>query len=207
MFCILCVQLNKYSIMKNKITLAVAVLCVAAFVTSCSVEKRHYMRGYHVEWNKNKKNNSVAVKEETANTVTLNATAPVAEEQTVVETPATVNAVPVTVAPAATQENAVTSTPAVQPQVENATVKQDVAKQEVVSKQEVKSAVKKAAKNSASGDPSKGLLIVLCFLIPWLAVGLATDWEVKPLIINLLLSLTCIGAIIHAIVVVNRNVK
>ncbi|MBK6526190.1 MAG: YqaE/Pmp3 family membrane protein [Crocinitomicaceae bacterium] len=47
--------------------------------------------------------------------------------------------------------------------------------------------------------------MVLCFFIPWLAVGLATDWDLKPLIFNLLWSLTCIGGIIHALVVVSRE--
>ncbi|MCX7605765.1 MAG: YqaE/Pmp3 family membrane protein [Bacteroidia bacterium] len=53
--------------------------------------------------------------------------------------------------------------------------------------------------------PSKGLLIVLAILIPWLAVGLATDWDLKHVVINLLLGIfTCIGGIIHAIIIVNK---
>lgn len=53
--------------------------------------------------------------------------------------------------------------------------------------------------------PSKGLLILLAFLIPWLAVGLATDWEAEHLIVNILLSVfTCLGGLIHAIIIVNK---
>jgi uncharacterized membrane protein YqaE (UPF0057 family) len=197
--------------MKNKFMLAVAVLVSATLITSCSIEKRHYMDGYHVEWKNNKKNNNaVAAEQKSAQTVALNEAAPVAVEQNAapaVEAPAQA------VAPVAAQENTVNTVVAAKPEVQNAVVTEkattkEAAKQNVVTKQAVKAAVKQAEKSSAAGDgPSKGLLIVLCFLLPWLAVGLATDWEVKPLIINLLLSLTCIGAIIHAIVIVNRNVK
>lgn len=197
--------------MKNKFMLAVAVLVSATLITSCSIEKRHYMDGYHVEWkNKNNKNNNVAAEQKTAQTVAINETAPVVVEQTTapaVEAPVQ-EAAPAVVA----QENAV-NTVVAKPTVENAVaaaqaVKQEAAKENVATKAAVKAAVKQAEKSSPmSGKPSKGVLILLCFLLPWLAVGLATGWEVKPLIINLLLSITCIGAIIHAIVVVNRNVK
>jgi len=43
--------------------------------------------------------------------------------------------------------------------------------------------VKKALKD----DVPTILLYVLCFFIPFLAVGLATDWDVKDVVINLLL--------------------
>lgn len=45
--------------------------------------------------------------------------------------------------------------------------------------------------SSLISKPSKGLLIVLAILIPWLAVGLATDWDLKHVIINLLLGFCC----------------
>ncbi|MBK9190441.1 MAG: YqaE/Pmp3 family membrane protein [Crocinitomicaceae bacterium] len=66
--------------------------------------------------------------------------------------------------------------------------------------------LKKVSKaESKSAGPSRGVLFILCFLIPWLAVGLATDWDLMPLVFNLLWSLTCIGGIIHALIVVNRE--
>ena len=52
--------------------------------------------------------------------------------------------------------------------------------------------------------PSKGVLIVLAILIPFVAVGLKTDWGM-PVIWNLLWC--CLGVlpgIIHALIVVNR---
>jgi uncharacterized membrane protein YqaE (UPF0057 family) len=196
--------------MKNKFILAVAVLVSATLITSCSIEKRHYMDGYHVEWkNKNNKNNTVAVQQEPTQTVVQNQTAPVSEEQNIAPVAVENNAQEAVVANEVKSNTvSVGTTESFSTAANEETVTNDAAAQNIVTKQAVKAAVKQAEKTSAPGDgPSKGLLILLCFLIPWLAVGLATNWEAKPLIINLLLSLTCIGAIIHAIVVVNRNVK
>lgn len=202
--------------MKNKFMLAVAVLVSATLITSCSIEKRHYMNGYHVEWkNKNSNKSSTVAVKESAQTVVAEQTVPVTEQTVAVAeelnisvvAPVVENTVQETVAPAQNNVSNVAAekTNAV---VSSEVVKQEVNTQDVVTKQDVKAAVKQAAKSSAPEDgPSKGLLIVLCFLLPWLAVGLATNWKAKPLIINLLLSVTCIGAIIHAIVIVNRNVK
>ncbi len=48
--------------------------------------------------------------------------------------------------------------------------------------------------------------ILLCIFIPFVAVGLATDWEVKDVVINVLLCLLCgIPGIIHAFIVCNRE--
>ncbi len=72
----------------------------------------------------------------------------------------------------------------------------------------VKTVLKKAKKNAknATHDVPVGLLYVLCFFIPWLAVGLVTDWDATPVISNLLWTLLCgVPGIIHAIVVVSRE--
>ena len=62
--------------------------------------------------------------------------------------------------------------------------------------------VKKALKN----DMPTGLLYLLCFLMPWLAVGFATDWDIKTVVINILWTFLCgIPGIIHAIIIVGRN--
>lgn len=60
-------------------------------------------------------------------------------------------------------------------------------------------------KASSRRGPDKALLIVLAFFVPWIAVGLATDWDVMPIIYNLLWTILCgFPAIIHAIVVISR---
>jgi uncharacterized membrane protein YqaE (UPF0057 family) len=82
--------------------------------------------------------------------------------------------------------------------VKNTTVKPTFA-QKVISK-----AILKKANDSKKGiDPI--LYIVLCIFISPVAVGLATDWNVKDVVINLLLCLTCIGGIIHAFIVCKRE--
>ena len=64
----------------------------------------------------------------------------------------------------------------------------------------------KASDSNLGGDVSTGLLYVLCFFIPFLAVGLATDWDVKTVLINLLWTCLCgIPGIIHAFIVVSKN--
>jgi uncharacterized membrane protein YqaE (UPF0057 family) len=68
----------------------------------------------------------------------------------------------------------------------------------------IKSKTSKLA-NSGSSD-SIVLLYILCFFIPFLAVGLATDWDVKKVVVNILLTMLCgIPGIIHAIIVVSKN--
>jgi uncharacterized membrane protein YqaE (UPF0057 family) len=180
-----------------------AVTCVLSFgmvFTSCSVEKRHYLNGYHVEWNKNnKKTLAVHEKAEPVKAIT-----PVQQEAVMSTATTSLTENTVTAAtPAAAKENASTnfSTPVVAKQIVTANEKSTATPQAKVLKQGIKAAKKAPAQDK----PSKGLLILLCFILPWLAVGLATDWNIKKLIFNLLWSLTCIGGIIHALVVVNKS--
>jgi uncharacterized membrane protein YqaE (UPF0057 family) len=74
--------------------------------------------------------------------------------------------------------------------------------------QTIKSSEKalEASDSNLGGDVPTGLLYVLCFFIPWLAVGLATDWDIKKVLINILLTMLCgIPGIIHAFIVVSKN--
>ena len=74
--------------------------------------------------------------------------------------------------------------------------------------QTIKSSKKalEASDSNLGGDVPTGLLYVLCFFIPWLAVGLATDWDIKKVLINILLTMLCgIPGIIHAFIVVSKN--
>lgn len=186
----------------KKIILAAAAIAVTVFtISSCSVEKRHYMKGYHIEWFGH--DNKAPQHEQTAAPVkhseNTEAVAVVTNED--IQAPAQVAP-----APAPAQQS---FTPAAAAKaVKKAAAKTAEANQAVntVKNAVVKQAVKNAAKSQKPASaPDKGLLIVLAILIPWLAVGLATDWDVKTVVINLLLCLTCIGGIIHAIIVVNKN--
>lgn len=64
----------------------------------------------------------------------------------------------------------------------------------------------KIIKKELKDDVSVELLYVLCFFIPFFAVGLATNWDLNTVFINLLWTLLCgIPGIIHAIIVVRNN--
>lgn len=61
-------------------------------------------------------------------------------------------------------------------------------------------------KATRGGDIPVWVLYVLAFFIPFLAVGLVTDWDVGQVLLNLLLCLLCgIPGIIHAFIVVARE--
>ena len=84
----------------------------------------------------------------------------------------------------------------------------NVVDQKVFNKSELKKALKEAKKSNSSkgGDVPIGVLYLLCFLFPVLAVGLATNWDLMPMIYNLLWTFLCgIPGIIHAIIVVKRE--
>ncbi len=80
-------------------------------------------------------------------------------------------------------------------------------------KKTVKKVVEKVTKaketknKQAGGDMDPIVYYLLAFLIPFLAVGLVTDWDVGKVLLNLLLTLLCvIPGIIHAFIVVSKNV-
>jgi len=73
----------------------------------------------------------------------------------------------------------------------------------------VNSDIQEVSAEDMSGNSSfsaEWWMFVLCFFIPWLAVGLVTNWDIKTVVINLLWSLLCgFPAIIHALIVVSRE--
>lgn len=74
-------------------------------------------------------------------------------------------------------------------------------------KQVMKAMSTSKKQSQKSDDVPVGLLYVLCFFIPFVAVGIVTDWDITTVLINVLWTALCgIPGIIHAIIVVNRNV-
>jgi uncharacterized membrane protein YqaE (UPF0057 family) len=171
-------------------------LAIAMFA-SCTMEKRHYMPGFHTEWKNTVKHDGVKKDAASVNSEPV-AFAPAAAQSTAAATE---------IAPA--PQMAQSSSPAVSPvNFVSKPAKAVQAAKEITGENSVKQAAVKVQKSQhpATPDtPSKGLMILLAILIPWLAVGIVTDWDVKQVVINLLLCLTCIGGIIHAIIVVNRE--
>lgn len=189
--------------MKKVILPAIAALVLAVTFNSCSMEKRHYMKGFYIERNAHKEITATPSKQVAVENAAVAETKKEAAPATTIVTTEENVAIQPLAAPA--NNTPVASNKAVVEQIKSSAPV-------TVVKADKKSDRPTISKGKASKQgkpesqmPDKGLLIVLAIFIPWLAVGLATDWEVKPLVINLLLSLTCIGAIIHAIIVVNKN--
>lgn len=70
----------------------------------------------------------------------------------------------------------------------------------------LKKMAKEVRKSKTSGYVEPILFIILCFIMPPVAVGLATDWETSPVIISILLTMLCgIPGIIHAFIVCSEE--
>jgi len=184
-------------------TLAAGIVA-AVIVTSCSVEKRHYTSGYSVQWNSKKSNVSVTeasyVAKQTPKTENKKATenktiiaqAPV--EQVAVNSK-TVNKTLV----ASVNKTVYTKTTAKVTSFEN-TIASNNAK--IVEKV---AAPAKAPVKGEGADIPVWAYILLAIFIPFVAVGLATDWSISVLW-NILWSLLCgIPGIIHAFIILKRT--
>jgi uncharacterized membrane protein YqaE (UPF0057 family) len=186
-------------------------------VASCTVEKRVYRNGFNVQWHamnghsKKDKNTEINSIEE-VETVAKVVISPKENSKTasVYELP---NQEVVAVAQndeASIQANSVSTTP----QVVNVkgmadqTISVNQKNKEVkqISKQEMKALRKVVNSQKQSDDVPVGLLYVLCFFFPFIAVGIVTDWDISTVLINLLWTLLCgIPGVIHALIIVSRN--
>lgn len=209
--------------MKKLSLLLVVALSTTLFLDSCSVQKRYHRTGFNVNWN----HTSIGIKKDRHKIVTEEDA--VEEEVAVVEkvTPssATVASKDVNVQEVATpqvvnayqeleNENAVASVNEINTPINttrstlinSATSNENtIASHRAMNKKEIKKELKKQNKKSSSDVPVV-LLYILCFLIPPLAVGLATDWDLTPVLWNLVWCLLCgFPGIIHAIIHVSRN--
>jgi len=201
--------------------LLLAILVVGFTISSCSIEKRLHQKGFNVEWNNNlsslKKDkkekqdyvSSEAVEEiAVVNTKTIKAPSVNSSSEISVDGVSLNESIeaPVFVEDNTSNEvNSQESSVVINTKTEkvNRSSKASSSK-EVASNKTMNSTkiVKKALKNG----PSTTLLYVLCFFIPFLAVGLATDWDTNTVLINLLWTLLCgIPGVIHAIIIVGRN--
>lgn len=186
--------------MKKTVQLFVAVAAFTLLLASCSMEKRVYMSGYHIE-----KHNGVK-------SVATSAPAPL--KQQVPATTVQENneiAMPIPAADNAQQKagnNIIASTEKTPVNTKRSETNKAVEK--AIVKQLLKKAelnkLEKKSKKPFSSDDDTVLLYILCFFIPPVAVGLATDWDLKPVIINCLWCVLCgIPGIIHALIIVSRN--
>ncbi|MCX8487243.1 MAG: YqaE/Pmp3 family membrane protein [Crocinitomicaceae bacterium] len=200
--------------MKKILLVAASILFLVA---SCTVEKRVYRNGFNVQWHamnghsKKEKNTEITSIEELENVAKV-VVSPKDNSKT-----ASVYEIPtqevITVAQndeASIQSNSIgTTAPVVNVKGmadQTISVNQNIKDAKQISKQEIK-ALKKAVKSQKkSDDVPIGLLYVLCFFVPFIVVGIVTDWDIPSVLINLLWTLLCgITGVIHALIIVSRN--
>jgi uncharacterized membrane protein YqaE (UPF0057 family) len=200
--------------MKKILLVAASILFLVA---SCTVEKRVYRNGFNVQWqamngmSKKDKNVELTSMEETE-TVAKVVVSPKVNAKIAADYEMRIQeVVAVTQNDQASIESNPISTTAHVVSVkgmaeQTISVHQENKEAKQISKQEIK-ALKKAVKSqNKSDDVPIGLLYVLCFFIPFVAVGLATDWDITTVLINILWTALCgIPGIIHAFIVVSRN--
>ena len=201
--------------------LLLAVLLVGFAISSCSIEKRLHQKGFNVEWNKNlgslkkdKKEKQDYVSSEAVEEIAVvsNKTtkAPSVNNNSAISVDGVTlnesNDASVFVEDITTNEvNSEVSSVVNNTKTEKVNSSSKVSSSKEVASNKTMNSTK-IVKKANNKDVSKGLLYLLCFFIPWLAVGLATDWDVKTVVINLLWSCLCgIPGIIHAFIVVSKN--
>jgi uncharacterized membrane protein YqaE (UPF0057 family) len=195
--------------MKRIFKLILIGVSVAVIAPACSIEKRVYNPGYHITWNTLKSSTNGAETAVQTPTEKTHAHATISKLQTnagksildnsavthvaQASTKATVNVVEVET------KNAVNLTPLATKKASNQHELKSVAKA---------STAKKALKNAPANnsDDELILLYLLAILIPFVAVGIVTDWELRDVVINLLLSCLCyIPGVIHAFIKIRDN--
>jgi uncharacterized membrane protein YqaE (UPF0057 family) len=186
-------------------------------VASCTVEKRVYRNGFNVQWHamnghsKKDKNTEITSLEE-VETVAKVVISPKENSKTasVYELPTQEVVAVAQNDEASIQSNSIATTPQVVSVkgMANQTISVNQKNNEVkqISKQEMKALHKAVKSQKQSDDVPIGLLYILCFFFPFIAVGIVTDWDLSTILINLLWSLLCgIPGIIHALIIVSRN--
>ncbi|MFM6935571.1 MAG: YqaE/Pmp3 family membrane protein [Flavobacteriales bacterium] len=190
-------------------------------IASCTVEKRIYRNGFNVQWHAM---NGISKKDK--NVMDEMPSEEVFVAQTIVSPKSKVQVADVytTASTEVTTDNTADVA-----SISNQPLILDVKKDEVsgvkgmaaqtiqnhhkelkkgsVAKQVMKAISTSKKQSQKSNDVPVGLLYVLCFFIPFVAVGIVTDWDITTVLINVLWTALCgIPGIIHAIIVVNRNV-
>lgn len=214
----------------RKITAKISgLLAIALIVGSCArdnsvvsngrFQKRKHTGGYHLDWNKKYKTEKeeaidrekIAVLEEKQKVEEIQIETPT-EAISLNETKSSTIYSDEISNPIESNENSSfneTQTEVLSPKANQA---EDAVQTPISSKKELKNLLKETKKSMKQQDKNAPLpiesivYILLCIFIPFVAVGLATDWEVKDVVINLLLCLLCgIPGMIHAFIVCNRE--
>ncbi len=198
--------------MKKIKQLSFVVLVTLLTLSACTMQKRVYNRGFHIEWFESKGSDKVAaVHAKKAEKKQSQSSAQTIANKT--ETAANVDNMNIAVNDTKTILNAVEENKSQTVSAPKVFFKSTKMAQKVLSQKSntfakpvMKAAVKQMAKPTKTADAELILLYVLCILIPPLAVGIVTDWDGGPVILNLLLCLLCwLPGIIHAFIVVSEE--
>ncbi len=192
--------------MKKLIYLSFAISIVIA---SCTIEKRIYNDGYHVSWKnhqsatseKNEIAQNKTVQTNKAEAINTNSeiselTSVQKEENNfVAEVSKSTENKKNSFETKANRFNSIVET--------SAGIKADKSFQKSAKNAVIKNIAKKASTSKKSDDTEFIILVILCFLLPPVAVGLATDWDIPSVVLNIILTLLCgLPGIIHALIVV-----
>ena len=190
--------MQKNYIMKNKHILFLLLISLIS-ISSCTMEKRHYQSGYYIDWKNNVKNTAAErttptnIERINAKTIETTPFSASANEDIILTTSNNSD-----ISTFKTEKNT-SDVKASEKAQSKLTVKDKIKAVKAVNK------MKKATKRSdADGIPTV-LLFVLAVLLPPLAVGLVTDWDLEQTLISVGLTFLCwLPGIVHAIIVVSR---
>jgi uncharacterized membrane protein YqaE (UPF0057 family) len=183
----------------------------ALLITSCTVEKRHYTDGYHVEWhNKAGKNKKVDYKEESTATATQQTNQQ--QEAVAVVTEQSAPAQQVENVPVVSSEKLNVEKESISREEKQAlrqSIREHKAMARSISRETRNDSEVLGATNfsnsqiSEASEPDKVLLIILAILIPPLALYLYEGEWTNRVLLNLILSILCwIPGLIHALVII-----
>jgi uncharacterized membrane protein YqaE (UPF0057 family) len=193
-------------------------LAIIVFVASCTVEKRRYTDGYHVEWRSKREKPGINKSKDAVAVEQSGFTQSVAEEEITEASPSVVPNLNPAVAPQENKEVAANEKidkkaarklkRDLRKEIASSELAQSPAAHEEIQKISEEGEIQTENSTSAvesSSAPEKGVLILLCILIPPVAVYLYEGSWTSRCTINLILSLLCwLPGIIHALVVVNE---
>jgi uncharacterized membrane protein YqaE (UPF0057 family) len=188
-------------------------ISLSLILSACSIQKRVHNSGFHVTW-KNREHS--ADKNEFLSKSTIgseNSVKSSSEDKLDLANSAEIENEPFVIinSPNSDESFSFTST---EKEINSKKIFSTENSKSFSSKNEIKTfskvaAIKRGVKKVNGGGSSNidiNLLFILCFIIPVIAVGLATNWDLNRVLICFLLSLLCwIPGIVYALITVKEG--
>ena len=193
--------------MKRPFKIILVVLFYALFLASCTIEKRHYQTGYFIDWMKGSR--SFAHVQKTSNNSSIASCDQ--ENNNILSAATNVDSTIDNQQPADKMVTASSSnefTPSILRTINGIDQTIAISSPAKMNTWSLIKAAKKYKKESKSqhGNTPLVLLIILCIILPPLAVGLMTDWDTTSVFSSIAWTLlTCwVGGIIHAFYIMDK---